>query len=56
MLTPRMRIFAVAAVLTCLTLTATARVVSYAPYTDRIATPSYHRRDTTQFALVESLS
>lgn len=34
---------------------AEARVVSYAPYTNRVATATYHRRTTHHFLLIESL-
>lgn len=36
------------------TAAAEARVISYAPYTDHLATASYHRRDARHFLLIES--
>lgn len=58
MLKLRTRMSAVAVLLTafCLAPILEARVVSYAPYTDRVATASYHKRDTKHFVLIESLA
>lgn len=41
--------------LLALSLPATARVLSYAPYTNRLSVPSLHARNSRYFALVEAL-
>jgi len=55
---PKLRtpIHAVAVLLTTLLIAtiAEARVISYAPYSQRLATATFHRRTTQHFALIES--
>lgn len=50
----RTRSFAVA-VLLLLSAIAEARVISYAPYTNKVATATYHKRTTNHFLLIETL-
>src|SRR5687768_13910758 len=47
------RFQAVLALLILGAIPAAARVVSYAPYTDRVAQPGYHERTTRHFLLIE---
>jgi hypothetical protein len=58
MLKLRTRTVAVAVLLTafCLTSILEARVVSYAPYTDRVSVPAFHKRTTKHFVLIESMA
>lgn len=48
-----MRIFTLSLLLLC-PIAAQARVISYAPYTDKVATRAYQARNTRHFALVET--
>lgn len=52
----RMRALAVAVSLLSflLSLAVEARIVSYAPYTNKVASATYHRRTTNHFVLIES--
>jgi hypothetical protein len=48
-----MRIFTLSLLLLC-PIAASARVISYAPYTDKVATRAYQARNTRHFALIET--